>query len=81
MTLMALSESPPRRMKSSSIPMRSIPRAWENASHRMLSASFLGAVYSALSPDASGCGRDFLSTFPLTFSGIVSMGMTKAGTM
>ncbi len=79
--LMALRESPPRRMKSSSMPTSSIPRAARNYSQMMRSLSLRGAAYAYLIPETSGTGRDLRSTFPLTFSGIWSSLMTKDGTM
>ena len=78
---MALSESPPRRMKSSSIPILSTPSASENASQRIFSVSFLGGTYSYLREERSGFGRALLSTFPFTLRGMESNWTTKAGTM
>ncbi len=79
--LIALRESPPRRMKSSSIPIFSTPSASENASQMMRSVSFLGAMYSYLRAEVSGFGNALLSTFPFTLSGMESNLTTKAGTM
>lgn len=77
----ALRESPPRRMKSSSIPTFSRENVSAKASQIMRSASFLGATYSYLREDRSGFGRALLSTLPFTLRGMESSRMTNVGTM